>query len=171
MKSSRILRLLAVIALIVSLATPCLAETLGASAIIATKPALGLGILACLASSDDPDVAMKRAIKAADATIISIGIAHLVKATVDIGFNSKHDHSFPSGHTAAAFAMATSLSDVHPKQKWYYYAGAAIIGWGSHEVGGHDLEDVIGGAALGIAVGKLSIKSENGLLIGKVFKF
>ena len=171
MKSSSFIRPLALVILAISLATPCLASGLASSAVDGTKPALALGLLACLASSDDMNVGMKRAVKAADATLISVGIARFVKSSADIGLDSKHSHSFPSGHTASAFAMATSLADAHPKQKWLYYAGAALIGWGSYRAGGHDWEDVVGGAALGITVGRLSLKSENGLLLGKVYKF
>ena len=60
--------------------------------------------------------------------------------------------SFPSGHTAAAFSLATSLSITYPK--WYVIAPSAIwacgVGFSRMNQGVHYPSDVLAGAAIGI---------------------
>jgi membrane-associated phospholipid phosphatase len=59
--------------------------------------------------------------------------------------------SFPSGHTSDAFAMATSVSLVHPK--WYIIAPAFIwagaVGYSRMDLGVHYPSDVLVGAFVG----------------------
>ena len=59
--------------------------------------------------------------------------------------------SFPSGHTATAFALATSLSIRYPK--WYVIAPTALwacsVGISRMNEGVHYPSDVLAGAALG----------------------
>ncbi|HEU5153288.1 MAG TPA: phosphatase PAP2 family protein [Gemmatimonadales bacterium] len=60
--------------------------------------------------------------------------------------------SFPSGHTAMAFALAASVSnEVHflPAQIGLYSA-ATLTGWSRINDNAHWLSDVLGGAAVGI---------------------
>ena len=60
--------------------------------------------------------------------------------------------SFPSGHTAAAFSLATSLSITYPK--WYVIAPSAIwacgVGFARINQGVHYPSDVLTGAAIGV---------------------
>lgn len=60
--------------------------------------------------------------------------------------------SFPSGHTAAAFSLATSLSIRHPK--WYVIAPSAVwacgVGFARINQGVHYPSDVLAGAAIGV---------------------
>ena len=59
--------------------------------------------------------------------------------------------SFPSGHTASAFALATSLSIKYPK--WYVIAPSALwacsVGVSRMNEGVHYPSDVLAGAAIG----------------------
>lgn len=59
--------------------------------------------------------------------------------------------SFPSGHTATAFSLATSLSIRYPK--WYViapgYLWACSVGFARMNEGVHYPSDVIAGAAIG----------------------
>lgn len=59
--------------------------------------------------------------------------------------------SFPSGHTATAFALATSLSIKYPK--WYVIAPSALwacsVGFSRMNEGVHYPSDVLAGAAIG----------------------
>jgi undecaprenyl-diphosphatase len=159
-------RVIATAAVLTILAlAPSIAADLATGVINSTKPALALGLGACLLSTDNQVQGIERATRAVDAVTASVGIARLVK--------DKTDSSFPSGHAAAAFAMATTLSEIQPKKKWLFYAGAALVGWSlvESDSGGHDWGDVAAGAALGITVGKLQLKCGDGLLLRQTYKF
>ncbi|HEY4321763.1 MAG TPA: phosphatase PAP2 family protein [Gemmatimonadales bacterium] len=64
--------------------------------------------------------------------------------------------SFPSGHTAAAFALATSLGDAtgHTWARIGFYVLATGTGWARITEQAHWLSDVVAGAAVGIASAK-----------------
>ena len=59
---------------------------------------------------------------------------------------------FPSGHSAAAFALAFLLTERIPRLSWVWYAIAAGIAWSRVEVGAHYPYQVVGGMALGLIV-------------------
>ena len=66
--------------------------------------------------------------------------------------STEPDPSFPSGHTAAAFSLATSLSINYPK--WYVIAPSAVwacgVGFSRINQGVHYPSDVVAGAAIGV---------------------
>jgi undecaprenyl-diphosphatase len=63
------------------------------------------------------------------------------------------DQSFPSGHSATAFACATVLAYFRPRLAPLVFLLAAAIAWSRVYVGVHYPLDVLGGAALGLVVG------------------
>ena len=67
--------------------------------------------------------------------------------------------SFPSGHAAAAFSLATSLSITYPK--WYVIAPSALwacgVGFARINQGVHYPTDVLSGAAIGVGCAFLNI--------------
>jgi membrane-associated phospholipid phosphatase len=63
--------------------------------------------------------------------------------------------SMPSAHSAAAFASATAMSRIAPKRGRILYAGATTMALTRPYLGMHYPSDIIVGAALGIALGKL----------------
>lgn len=61
--------------------------------------------------------------------------------------------SFPSGHTATAFAAAAAVGFFHPRLRWPVYGLAALVGLSRIYLGVHFWLDVLAGAALGLAIG------------------
>lgn len=62
--------------------------------------------------------------------------------------------SFPSGHATAAFCGATLLAEGEPAAP-LYYALAAVVASSRCYVRIHHASDVLGGAAIGLALGRL----------------
>ena len=66
--------------------------------------------------------------------------------------STEPDPSFPSGHTAAAFSLATSLSITYPQ--WYVIAPSAVwacgVGFSRINQGVHYPSDVMTGAVIGV---------------------
>jgi membrane-associated phospholipid phosphatase len=73
------------------------------------------------------------------------------------GFKGYYD-SMPSGHTAAAFAMAVVLAYRWPRLKWLWYGLALGVGVSRLLVDAHFPSDVILGACLGTLVGLLTTR-------------
>jgi membrane-associated phospholipid phosphatase len=66
------------------------------------------------------------------------------------------NHSFPSGHTSFSFAIASSLAHATP-DRWsdgVFYAAASLTGLSRINDDKHWFSDVVGGAILGILVGR-----------------
>ena len=76
--------------------------------------------------------------------------------------NSRFEHlpsgnGYPSGHTTVAFAVATLVAgSLRGRWRVVPYVLATLVGIGRLYFGAHLPLDVIGGAALGVAVGMLS---------------
>ena len=74
-------------------------------------------------------------------------------------FSTESSPWFPSGHTATAFALATSLSIKYPK--WYVIAPSAVwacsVGVSRMNEGVHYPTDVLAGAAIGAGCAVLNI--------------
>lgn len=58
--------------------------------------------------------------------------------------------SFPSGHAALAFAVATAVSFYYPKTSILFFLAAFSIGFGRVAAGVHWPSDILGGAVVGI---------------------
>lgn len=80
--------------------------------------------------------------------------------------------SFPSGHTSAAFATATSVSLSYPK--WYFivpsYLYAGTVAYSRMDLGVHYPSDVLAGAVIGSGCAYITWKVNQKLLIKKKHK-
>jgi membrane-associated phospholipid phosphatase len=64
--------------------------------------------------------------------------------------------SFPSGHTASAFAFSSGVSHVFPSLSAPLRAAATLVGYSRVHTGVHYPGDVLAGAFLGITVAELT---------------
>ena len=63
--------------------------------------------------------------------------------------------SLPSAHATASFASATAMARIAPRRAPALYAAAAVMGLTRPYLGMHYPSDVVAGAVLGTALGKL----------------
>ncbi len=130
-------------------------------------PGLGVAMLAAKAGHSDQtfdtfwEMTQSAALAAAGAEVIKVlfGRARPPEQPNNHAYFRPlvlRDHSFPSGHTATAFALATAAAAgtkskaLHP----VYFGVAALTAWSRVNNDRHWLSDVIGGAAVGILVGR-----------------
>ena len=120
-----------------------------------------MGVYA-LIQKDEP--LLKDAVYIGTSVIEAIGLTMAMKFTFDrqrpyekypdliTPIEAEDSPSFPSGHTAAAFSLATSLSITYPK--WYVIAPSAVwacgVGFARINQGVHYPSDVLTGAAIGV---------------------
>jgi membrane-associated phospholipid phosphatase len=84
----------------------------------------------------------------------------------DTWFQSKGNNwlrghgSFPSGHTIAAFSVATVISRRYPKYRWLPYVAyglAGVVGFSRVTLSSHFPSDVFVGAALGYSISRYAV--------------
>jgi hypothetical protein len=66
--------------------------------------------------------------------------------------------SFPSGHTIAAFSLATVFADRYPKYKWVAYGLAGLVGFSRVSLQSHHPSDVFAGAVLGYTIAHYTVQ-------------
>jgi len=68
--------------------------------------------------------------------------------------------SFPSGHTIAAFSVATVIARRYGNHRWVPYAAygmAAVVGFSRLSLSSHFLSDVFMGGALGYSINRFTV--------------
>jgi membrane-associated phospholipid phosphatase len=78
----------------------------------------------------------------------------------DSWFESRKHGSFPSGHTIAAFSVATIIARRYGNHRWVPYAAyglAAAIGFSRLTLSAHFPSDVFVGGALGYSVSRFTV--------------
>jgi len=120
-------------------------------------------------SLNDDDTAIAVAQDGLTATIIASGIITTTGKIItgrarprkDLGHAHFRpfggDHSFPSGHTTHAFAIASVIANHYEEKAWVSYASytvAGLVGLARSYHGGHYTSDILTGAMIGTLVGK-----------------
>ena len=134
-----------------------------------SAPYIAVGVpvaMAVYAGIDKDKELLKDAIYIGTSVIEAVGITYAAKHIIGrdrpfvkypdkihaYGAPDADSPSFPSGHTAAAFSLATSLSITYPK--WYVIAPSAVwacgVGFARMNQGVHYPSDVVAGAAIGV---------------------
>jgi len=83
--------------------------------------------------------------------LTTLGATYALKYTINAERPNGGSHSFPSGHTSAAFSGASFLQK---RYGWKYgapaYLAATFVGWSRIESDNHYFHDVLAGAAIGV---------------------
>lgn len=139
-------------------------HTLGGASVMG--PAVGLLFVAGRGSRDPRF--RSATYDLAQATIVTQSYATALKLSIGrTRPDGSNDLSFPSGHTANAFALATVTSHHYGTRAGIVAFGAAgLIGVSRMERNVHHLSDVLAGAALGYAVGRTVVR-EDGEPVGR----
>ena len=132
----------------------------GSGNIIYLAAGLGLPLLR------DGDHGGVHTARVADTLIVTLGITEGLKAiTREKRPDSDEHNSFPSGHTSAAFAVATIQSALHPREAALWFGGATAIGLSRIRLNRHHPQDVLAGALLGYGVGRWEVSRSRGLVL------
>lgn len=107
-------------------------------------PATGIGVAVVRGDKEGQEMWLK-------SLLTQIGTVGVIKFTVDKTRPQTGRHSYPSGHTAAAFMGASFLQR---RYGWWWgvpaYGLAGVVGYSRMHAEKHDWFDVAGGATIGI---------------------
>lgn len=78
--------------------------------------------------------------------------------TVFYGPAGSEFHSFPSGHAAFAFMLATVAAAYFPRWRWLAYGGAVVIALGRVLLDRHFISDIMVGAFIGYMAAYLVLR-------------
>ena len=112
----------------------------------------------------DGKIRKERALHALLASFVAWGLAEMIKnlfptlrpfqtnGYLPLTITTPSDSAFPSGHTAAAFGLATGVFLHHRKSGTIFLTAAFFVGLGRVLGNVHSFLDIIGGAFAGILV-------------------
>ena len=93
----------------------------------------------------------------AGASLITLGLKSAVNRPRPEGATTRMNSSVPSGHSTAAFALATVFAHEYPKLSIPCYALASGVALSRIYLGRHYPSDVLAGAAIGFAAARLAL--------------
>ena len=173
-RSNRALLLAALSLFIASFSSPASADIFGHSEarfFSNTGNVLYLSVGVLLPLLEDGRQGKNHTLRTLDAFGSSLLLSEGLKLTVgEKRPRSNERDSFPSGHTTAAFSVATMESAFHPKQAALWYAGATLIGISRLDLHEHHAQDVIVGALLGYGVARWELSQRRGLILSPVIE-
>lgn len=122
--------------------------------------------LALLGKGDTDDLGMH----AVDSLIVTLIVVEGLKETIAEArpYNPVSMSGFPSGHTAANFAVARCVEEDYPGWGKLAYAWAGAVGWSRCRRDEHSVDQVIAGALIGTYIAERSLANDGGLLDGLV---
>ena len=137
-------------------------RTLGASL-------LGLYVLGKGSGRDTAKVSLTALANAAVATTLLKGLAGKERPSQSGGQVRYRgpgigDASFPSGHTAAATAVACVLAHDYPGQRWLWYGLAGAVAYSRIASGQYFASDVFFGAGIGIVSAEGALRHRDRIL-------
>lgn len=141
-----------------------------------SAPALAFGIpgiLLIIALSKKNIVLRRNSLLILIAVALSAIVANILKYSIDLPrpyeiypfiekLSTGGSPSFPSGHTADAFAFALALGLIYPKLYFIFpvFIWATLVGYSRMSLGVHFPSDVLAGAIIGLACALLTYRIE-----------
>jgi membrane-associated phospholipid phosphatase len=125
---------------------------------------VGLGLIAPLLF--DKEEGKDHALRVAEVSIGTAGLTYgLKRAFPETRPYGSDRESFPSGTAALTFAVAHMNAHWRPKQALLWYGAATICSLSRLQLQKHHEKDVVVGAALGVAVAELNLRSTHGWVL------
>ncbi len=124
--------------------------------------AIGLALLLSAADEDDGERFFRRVGDAALWTGLATQVLkYTIRAPRPSGGGRE---SFPSGHSSAAFSLATALSREYPTLTPLWYAWAGAVAYSRVVLGRHRWSEVIVGGLLGIGVSDWAMHRDHSIV-------
>lgn len=112
------------------------------------------GLWFFLSQSNDDKLNQERALSMLSSLIITDSAIFALKAIRNNDTPNGKDLSWPSGHTASSFCVASVIDEYYgPQVGVPAYIGACFVGWRMMDSGDHWASDVLFGGTLGFIVG------------------
>lgn len=125
---------------------------------------VGLGLVAPLLF--DKEDGKNHALRVVEVSIGTAGLTYgLKRAFPETRPDGSDRESFPSATAALTFGVAHMNAHWRPKQAWLWYGAATFCSLSRLQLQKHNERDVLIGAAIGIGVAELNLRSTHGWVL------